>query len=181
GPAAAGGARHPARAPVDLRLLAPRPQRGRLAGLEAGVERPRRGGAGSRDYVRVIHPGGEGQATGLRPRISAPLGAPAPTARAWCGGGPQVSGPGPERPAAPTVSVWCGGGPRVSVLGLARLSSLVGLNGADAPAAAGEHPRPTPSPPSASATLGTSCRDPRRRCRDPRAVVPLGWAVGVPP
>src|SRR5690606_33377599 len=146
GPAAAGGARHRARAPVELRLLAPRPQRGRLAGLEAGVERPRRGGAGSRDDVRVIHPGGEGQATGLRPRISAPLGAPAPTARAWCGGGP-----------------------RVSVLGLARWSSLVGPNGADAPAAAGEHPRPTPSPPSASATLGTSCRDPRRRCRDPRA------------
>ena len=41
-------ARDPPRGPVDLRLLAPGPRRGRLAGLQAGVERAGRGRAGAR-------------------------------------------------------------------------------------------------------------------------------------
>ncbi len=65
---------------------------------------------------------------------------------------------------APAVGGWCGAGSGVSVLGLARECLSVGLDGADAPAAAGGHPRPVPSPPSASTpTPAVPC---------PRAVVP---------
>ncbi|MET4661493.1 hypothetical protein ABID80_005241, partial [Streptomyces sp. PvP037] len=49
----------------------------------------------------------------------------------------------------------------VDVLGLARLSRLEGAQGADAPATAGDHPRPAPSAPYAAAPpalRGQSCR-----------------------
>ncbi|MGW3252899.1 hypothetical protein ACWDCX_20340, partial [Streptomyces fungicidicus] len=47
----------------------------------------------------------------------------------------------------------------VDVLGLARLAPLEGAQGADAPATAGDHPRPAPSPPSPAVALrGQSCR-----------------------
>ncbi|GGX27178.1 hypothetical protein GCM10010297_55800 [Streptomyces malachitofuscus] len=66
----------------------------------------------------------------------------------------------------------------VSVLGLARLSLLVEVRGADAPATAGEHPHPTPPPAdrAAAAIRGQSCL--------PQCLKGLGGtprAMGVPP
>ena len=74
-PTAAGGARDPARGPLDLRLLAPRPQRGRLAGVQAGLERTGGGGAGERRTGDLLSLREFPRATGAPP-VRAPLPGP---------------------------------------------------------------------------------------------------------
>src|SRR5207244_1404433 len=100
------------RGPVDLRLLAPGAQRGRLAGLQAGVERPDRGGAGG-DAGRLRGPSGrqsdvipEGAelgrtrrgGTSVRYRPSAVL---TPTVGRTGTSGSTATPPPPRAPAAP--------------------------------------------------------------------------------